>query len=253
MLTKVLVLCATGKLGGGVAAGLKSLGLDVYGTTRSAGGAASLERKGIHPIVANYVVRGDVDRALRESGASVLVFLTDFFLAAGHKAGVEAAQGCMMVDAAKAAGIQHAIFLSVGDADLFDARPQVKHIHAKMKVEAHLKASGLRHSILRPVAFFENLDDAANWNPLKKGSVKFLTACPTFLVSTFDVGLAAGAMIQAPEAWSGKTLECASSKETIQEVAAALQRVSGVPVKGGLAMPMCLRSLFLSDLHHMCL
>jgi len=121
MPTKVLVLCATGKLGGGVAAGLKSLGLDVYGTTRSAGGAASLERKGIHPIVANYVVRGDVDRALRESGASVLVFLTDFFLAAGHKAGVEAAQGCMMVDAAKAAGIQHAIYLSVGDADLFDA------------------------------------------------------------------------------------------------------------------------------------
>lgn len=114
--TKVLVLCATGKLGGGVARGLKACGFDVYGTTR--GGEAALTALGITPIKANYVVRADVDRAIRESGATAIVLMTDFFLAAKSKKAVEAAQGKMMVDAAKAAGIAHTIFLSVGDADV---------------------------------------------------------------------------------------------------------------------------------------
>lgn len=83
--------------------------------------------------------------------------------------------------------------------------------------------------------------------------MKFLTTCSTVLVSTHDVGIAAAAMLKAPEEWTGKTLECGSYKGSLDEVAAALSRVSGVPVKGSLAMPICLRSLFLSDLHHMCL
>lgn len=71
MAGKVLVLCATGKLGGGVASGLKAAGFDVSGTTR--GNKAGLEKKGIKPIVANYTVRADVDRAIKESGATSLV------------------------------------------------------------------------------------------------------------------------------------------------------------------------------------
>ena len=75
---KVLVLQATGKLGGGVAKGLKAAGFEVYGTTRSKKGAAALEAAGMHAIVANYVVRADVDRAIAESGATKLAFLTDY-------------------------------------------------------------------------------------------------------------------------------------------------------------------------------
>ena len=100
--------------------------------------------------------------------------------------------------------------------------------------------------------FFENLDEPAAYNPLTKGVVKSLTTCSAQMVSTFDVGVAAAAMVKSPEEWAGKTLECASYKGTIAEVAAALQKVSGVPTKASLAMPICLRSLFLNDLHHMC-
>ena len=161
---KVLVLQATGKLGGGVARGLKAAGFDVYGTTRSAKGAAALEAAGVHAIIANYVVRADVDRAIVESGATKFVFLTDYVLAARGRAALEAEQGKMMVDAAKAAGVSHAVFLSIADAQLFG--PKALHAHAKLEIEAYLKESGLRYSILRPYVFFENLDDAANWNPL---------------------------------------------------------------------------------------
>lgn len=161
---KVLVLQATGKLGGGVAKGLKVAGFDVYGTTRSKRSAAALEAAGMHAIVANYVVRADVDRAIAESGATKLVFLTDYVLAAKASVARETEQGKMMVDAAKAAGISHAVFLSLADAQLLG--PKALHAHAKLAIEAYLKQSGLRFSILRPYVFFENFDDAANWNPL---------------------------------------------------------------------------------------
>ena len=252
----------------------------VYGTTRAAGGAAKLERKGIKPIVANYVERADVDRAIKESGATALVFLTDFFLAAKNKRTVEAGQGKMMVDAAKAAGIAHTIFLSVGDGPNFDK--YTYHIHAKLDIEEYLKASGLRFSILRPVMFcaspvarapapplflhalapasyrclpyaVENYDEPAAYNPLTEGSVKSLVSCSAQHVSTFDVGIAAAAMLKSPEEWAGKTLECASWKGSVADVAAALQKVSGTKTSSGLAVPICMRSLFLSDLHHMCL
>lgn len=155
---KVLVLCATGKLGLGVSCGLKAAGFDVAGSSRGAKGVALLGAKGIRGLQANYVVRADVDRAITESGAKKLVFLTDFFLAAGHSQQKEVEQGCMMVDAAKAAGCEHVVFLSVGDADSTQWSKKVKHIPGKVLIENYLKASGVPHSILRPVAFFENFD-----------------------------------------------------------------------------------------------
>ena len=247
---KVLVLCATGKMGYGVVTGLKAAGYgEVYGTTR--GSKGRLEKAGVKPIIANYVVKADVERAIKESGAKSLIFLTDFFQAAKSNGKKETEQGKLIIDVAKAAGIEFTIFLSVGDAEHFDKKTY--HIHPKLEVEKYLKESGLKHAILRPVAFFENFDDAGNYNPLKKGALKFLTDAPAFLVSTFDLGKAAAVFLRNQDEWNGKTLECTSYKGSVHEVAKALETVSGVPTKGGLAMPLCLRSLFLNDLHHMCL
>jgi uncharacterized protein YbjT (DUF2867 family) len=251
MAETVLVFCATGKMGLGVARGLKDKGLNVYGTTRKSAGSGKLTAFGITPIVANYVVRADVDRAIAESKATSVVFLTDFFLAAKKSVSKEFEQGKLIVDACKAAGVQHTIFLSVFGPD--KAGPKVLHFHAKLQVENYLKASGIQHSILQPVAFFENLDDATNYNPLKKGAVKCLWDIDSFWIGTYDLGKAAAVMLLNKAEWSGKTLVCTSYKGTLQDVAASLQKVSGVPTKASLAMPMCARSLFLGDLHHMCL
>ena len=177
----------------------------------------------------------------------------DFFLAAKHKRSVEEAQGKMMVDAAKAAGMEFTIFLSVADVEAFEAEKRVHHIHGKGTIEKYLKASGLAHAILRPVAFFENFDDAANYNPLTKGSLKFLTMDPVYLVATYDLGVAAAAMLNDKPAWSGKTLSCSSWKGSLAEVAAALEAVSGDKTVGKLAMPLWARSCMLSDLNAMCL
>lgn len=250
----VLVLCATGKMGKGVVRGLLQRGFEVYGTTRSAKSGAALTALGAKPIVANYVVRADVERAIKESGAKQVVFLTDFFGAAKQKEATEEEHGRLIVDAIKASGVvDFTVFLSVSDVEaMAKHRPKAYHFKPKGKVEEYLRASGLRHAILRPVAFFENLDDAANYNPLTQGKVKFLTSAPVMLVSTFDLGKAAAAFFSDPDAWAGKTLDCASWKGTVVELGAALQAVSGVKTTGSTAMPYFLRWLFLHDIDQMC-
>jgi hypothetical protein len=51
--------------------------------------------------------------------------------------------------------------------------------------------------------------------------------------------------------WLGKTLDVIGWQGDLNDVAAALEKVSGVPVKARLAMPLFFRKLFLKDLHHM--
>ena len=153
---KVLVLCATGKAGKGIVAGLVQRGYEVYGTTRSAKSGAVLEKLGAKPIVANYVVGADGQRAVKESGAKQLVFITDFFGAAKSKMALEEQQGKAIIDAVKASGISFTVFISVHDIEAYAKhRPKALHIQPKGKVEAYLKASGLAHAILRcvPMSF----------------------------------------------------------------------------------------------------
>ena len=244
---KILVLNATGKVGRNVSRALVEAGYEVFGTTRSANN--TLSRQGVKAVVCNYTVRADLDRAFVQCGARKVFVITDFFGAAGKNAGVEAQQGRAAIDASKAAGVDHLIFMSVADAECFDEH--VTHLRAKLELESYLAESGVPYSILRPCAFFENLDDAANWNPLKKGAVKFLSMQDCKFCATYDIGRAAAIQLNNPTQWLGKSLDVIGWQGDLSEVASALSKVSGLPVKAKLAMPLFLRRLLLKDLHHM--
>jgi hypothetical protein len=130
------------------------------------------------------------------------------------------------------------------------------HLRAKLELEQHLKAGGPGvppFSIVRPCAFFENLDDPANWNPLRKGAVSFLTTEDCSFCATYDIGRAAAVQFKDPSTWLGKSLDVVSWRGDLAAVAAALERVGGVPVKARRAMPLFLRRWLLPDLHYMCL
>ena len=146
---KVLVLNATGKVGRNVCRALIESGFDVYGTTRS--NKTALVSQGIKPVLCNYTVRTDLDGALEESGAKKVFAMTDYFAAAKSSADEEIRQGRNAIDAAKAAGVDHFIFMSVADAEFFNER--VKHLKAKVFLEKYLRDSGVPYSILRPVSY----------------------------------------------------------------------------------------------------
>jgi uncharacterized protein YbjT (DUF2867 family) len=245
---KVLVLNATGKVGRNACRALREAGFDVYGTTRS--GKSDLASLGVHPVVCNYTERAGLDRALAETGAKKVFAITDYFGAAKSRPEIEIQHGKNAVDAAKAAKVEHFIFVSVADAERFN--DHVTHIKkTKVLIEEYLRTSGVPYSILRPTAFFDNFDDAKNWNPLKKGSIKFLTTKHCKYCATYDIGRAAAIMFKNPEEWLGRSLDVIGWEGDLSQVAAALEKVGGVPVKARLAMPIILRRLLLKDLHNM--
>jgi len=246
---KVLVLCSTGKVGRNVCLALAQAKFQVFGTTRSE--SSFLLSIGATPVVADYTQRADLDRALAQTQATKVFVLTDYFRAARKSIDNEIAQGKSAIDAAKAASVDHVIFMSVADAEHFDAKTH--HIKAKVVLEDYIKQSGLNFTILRPSAFFENLDDAANWNPLKKGKVSFLSDKVLKFCSTYDIGRAAAVVFSNPHYWCGQTLDIVSWKGDLSDIASALERVSGTRVRAQLAMPIFMRRLLLNDLHHMCL
>ncbi len=244
---KVLVLNATGKVGRNVCQALLDADFEVYGTTRSDN--SSLASQGIRPVVCNYTVREELSRAFKETGAKKVFVITDYFGAAKSNADVEFRQGRDAIDAAKAAGVDHLILMSVADAEFFNEH--VKHMKAKVALEKYVRESAVPYSILRPCAFFENFDDPANWNPLKRGVVKLLTEQDCKFCAAYDIGRAAVIQFKNPQDWIGKKLDVIGWQGNLSQVAQALSKVSGIPVKAKLAMPKFLRRLFLKDLHHM--
>jgi len=58
-------------------------------------------------------------------------------------------------------------------------------------------------------------------------------------------------MFKKPETWLGCSLDVISWEGDLSQVALALEKVGGVPVKHILAMPIFLRRLLLKDLHNM--
>ena len=60
-------------------------------------------------------------------------------------------------------------------------------------------------------------------------------------------------MFKHPKSWLGRSLDVISWEGDLSQLAQALEKVGGVPVKYRLAMPIFLRRLLLKDLHNMCL
>lgn len=244
---KVLVLNATGKVGINTCRALKEAGFDVYGTTRSK--TKELLELGVHPVICNYTVRSDLDRALAETTAKKVFSITDYFGAAKSKPDTEIMHGKNAIEAAKFADVTHFIFISVADAEYFN--DNVRHIKTKIRIEDILINSGLNYTILRPTAFFENLDDPKNWNPLKKGSLKFLSTKTIKYCATYDIGRATAIIFKNSNEWFGKKLDIIGWQGDLSQVAMALEKVGGVPVNYRLAMPIFIRKIFLKDLHNM--
>jgi uncharacterized protein YbjT (DUF2867 family) len=118
----------------------------------------------------------------------------------GSPKDIEQQQGFALIDAALAAGVSHFVYTSVdrgGDADSFTTPTDIPHFVSKYRIEHHLvdaisaaTTTKMTYTILRPVAFFENLTPdfigkgfSAMWKQLPP------KAPPLQLVATRDIGI----------------------------------------------------------------
>ncbi len=224
----VLVTGATGKQGGAVAQHLlKGGGILVRAFVRDPEKPAA---KALVDLGAE-VVQGDLDdhqsieRALLGAYGvySVQVYRE-------QKNGIEneIRQGVMLADAAKAAGVQHFVYSSVGSAHRHTGIP---HFDSKWQIEEHIRALKLPYTILRPVFLMDN------WETFSRDSIANGTLSqpldpnkPLQQVAVDDVGAFAAIAFQHPDKWLGREIDLAGDELTMPQVAQVFSRVTGQQV-----------------------
>src|SRR2546427_4367349 len=225
----ILVAGATGQQGGSVARALVKRGHRVRGLTRTAENLKALKAIGIEGVRGDLTDRTSLAPALR--GVDAFFFMTtpfnpDFSVDVEK----EVLQGTTAIDAARAAKVPHVVMSSVASAD---AGTGIPHFESKAEVERHLKASGLRYTVTRPVAFMENY--ASPWMlPQVQGGVLAQPMPATTrqqLVAVRDVGEIAARAIEGPAKAAGKTVELAGDALTMADIAARLSGKLGHPVR----------------------
>ena len=224
----VLVAGVTGHQGGAVARQLQAHGWSVRGLTRDPDrpAARGLAAAGVE------VVRGDLnDRASLDPLVKDVygVYSVQNFFEAGYEG--EVRQGKHLADAAKAAGVRHFLYSSVGGAERGTGIP---HFDSKWEIEQYVRALGLPATIQRPVFFMDNF---TTFNPPRMVggtltlSLPLPPTKPLQMIATDDIGAFATLVFENPDEFIGQAIEIAGDELTMPEVAAAIGRVTGLPTR----------------------
>jgi uncharacterized protein YbjT (DUF2867 family) len=224
----IAVTGATGQQGGAVARKLLTEGWKVRALTRdmSKPAAKALAQAGAELFPGDMDSRSDLDAALR--GAYGVFSVQNFWLPNVGYDG-EVRQGKNVADAAKAAGIQHLVFSSVGAAHRGMGQ---KHFESKWIIEQYIHSLNIPYTILRPAAFFENF----NWErpAITNGTFNALGLRPEKerqLIAVEDIAVFVALAFANREQYLGKTIELAGDALTESQTADTFAKVIGRPVK----------------------
>jgi len=228
----ILVSGATGQQGGATTRHLLAKGFKVRALTRDVQSdkAEALAAQGAEIVRGNLEDRAALDRALQ--GVYGVFSVQNFWLPGVGYDG-EVKQGQLLADAAKAAGVKHFVYSSVGAAHRGMGQ---QHFESKWQIEQYVQALGLPYTILRPVAFMDN----HNWQraAISNGTFTGFGLRPDKtiqLIAVEDIGAFATLAFENPPAYLGKTIEIAGDEVTEAQIATLLTKVIGRPVQ--LAAP----------------
>lgn len=220
----ILVTGATGNQGGAVAQHLLDAGWTVRAMTRNADKAearllaqagAEIAQADLHDAAA---VRDALDGVYG-------VFSVQQFWGVGVED--EVAQGTLLAEQARAAGVQHFVYSSVGAAERGTGIP---HFESKWRVEQRIRELELPATILRPVFFMENffqmegdLRDGRLSMPLEEG-------VSLQMIAVDDIGRVAAHVFGDFTTYHGRAVELAGDEKTGPEMAETFSTVLARPV-----------------------
>ena len=244
----IAVTGATGQQGGAVARKLLADGWKVRALTRDLDKPAAQELKalGAEVVAGDLESRDQLDAAFK--GAYGVFSVQNFWLPNVGFEG-EIRQGKNVADVAKAAGVQHLVYSSVGAAHRGLGQ---KHFDSKWLIEQHIHTLGIPYTILRPVAFFENF----NWErpSILNGTFNAIGLRPDKerqLITVEDIAVFVALAFANPEEYFGKTIELAGDALTENQLADTFANVIGRPVKltppqpgGGWGDPEEMKAMF---------
>ena len=223
----ILVTGATGQQGSAVTHHLLKNGWKVRAFVRDLykDAARVLAQHGAELVQGDLNDRASIESALR--GAYGVFSFQNYWRPDIGKEG-EVRQGKNVADAAKAAGIQHLVYSSVGAAHRGMGQ---EHFATKWDIEQHIHKLGLPYTILRPAAFMENY----NWSRDKITGGTFtgmgLQPDKTLqIIAVDDIGAFVAIAFDRPQEFLGKTIELAGDELTEPQIAATFSLVLGRPV-----------------------
>lgn len=223
----IVITGATGQQGGATARELLAAGHRVRAVTRKPEGDAA---KALAALGAE-VVKGDLDDAasLQKAfaGAWGLFAVQNTWEAGVEK---EEVQGMRVAEVAKAAGVQHFVYASVGSAHRNTGIP---HFDNKARVEAKVRQVGFpSFVILRPVFFMENL--AGPWfKPyIEQGNlaVGIKPGTKLQMIAVADIGKYGKLAFEKHAELNGKALDFAGDELTMPQAAEIIGKAAGKPV-----------------------
>jgi len=168
----ILVAGSTGSLGSEIVRQLRERGESVRGLVRSTSAPEKVERlrkMGAETIVGDLKDRASLDNACRGAKTVISTVTIIATAQAGDSfADTDSAGTINLINAAKAAGADHFVFVS------FDYRqfPDTPLTSAKRDVEQYLERSGMNYTILRPSLYMDTWLGPFLFGDLKAGQVK---------------------------------------------------------------------------------
>ena len=226
----IAVFGGTGKQGGAVVDALLDRGARVRALVRSPESekARALAGRGVELVRLEIGDAASLASALQ--GVAAFFFMTTPAGPTPAEIEEETRQGLAIVEGAVAAGVPHVVFSSVGGAERDSGVP---HFESKRRVEERLEQSGLRVTLVRPVAFMDNytfmgpsVEDGEivlRW-PMPDG-------IPLQLVAVRDIGLISAAFLLGTAAAPGGAIEIAGDERTGSQIAAAFGEHAGRPAR----------------------
>jgi uncharacterized protein YbjT (DUF2867 family) len=221
----ILVTGATGKQGGALIDNLAGQGFTLRAMTRHPEGdaAAKLRAKGVE------VVSGDLDDAdslTRALHGAWGVFGVQNTWEAGVER--EEEQGKRLAQLAKAAGVHHYVYASVGSAH---KQTGIPHFENKWRVEETVRSLQFpSYVIYRPVFFMENL--TSPW--FLNGDAIYSALEPSTvlqMIAVADIGKYLAAAFTRAEPLNGREFDIAGDARTLPDTAAVIGRALGRAIR----------------------
>jgi uncharacterized protein YbjT (DUF2867 family) len=237
----VLVVGATGYLGREIVQQLLAAGMKVRAMTRTPEKAADLQKLGAEVVQGDLIDPPSLARACQ--GMNAVVSAAHSLLGSGKysSAAVDDAGQRALIDAAKAAGVEHFVFTS-----MLGASPDspVDFMRYKAAIEEYLQACGMKYTILRPPAFMEwHAHIFLGKDILEKGKATILGKGEvlTNFMAAGDVAKYAVIALKNPRAFN-RTLEIGGVDNISKnDLAKMYMRLSGREAKIGHLPPPILR------------
>jgi uncharacterized protein YbjT (DUF2867 family) len=222
----IFVTGATGNQGGAVARNLIRNNFKVKCLTRHPNSVHAHQLEKLDALV----VHGDLDKPYTFSQHLKDVdgiFSVQTFV---HGIEKEIRKGTGLADLAKANNIKHFLYSSVAGADLNTGIP---HWESKLKIENHLKSTGIPYTIIRPASLFENFLRPQVKSRLLKG--KLVSPVGENVIQQFscadDIGKMSAAIFTNPNEYNGKTITLASEEMNLVQAAEIFSDVLGKEIK----------------------